>query len=228
MTLNLWPAATLTPIAMTAALPIVPDPEALPSAPRGMSDNDHRLMERIRDGGDDVQAAMVELVERFQNELVGFFYHLCWDQLVAEELVQDVFVNVFRSRARYQPTAKVRTFLYRIAHNLWIDHIRRRKHHLSLDAEMGERSLRLMDVLRAPGDGDPENANRDATVRTRIQDAVDALPEGQREVFVLANNHGMKYQEIGEVLGIPEGTVKSRMHNAVRCLRDDLQDLLES
>ena len=54
-----------------------------------------------------------------------------------------------------------------------------------------------------------------------------ALPEGQREVFVLANNHGMKYQEISAVLGIPEGTVKSRMHNAVRALRDDLQDLVE-
>ncbi len=189
-----------------------------------MSDNDQLIMERIRDGD---QQAVVELVQRFQHELLGFFYHLCWDQLVAEEMVQDVFVNVYRSRARYQPTAKVRTFLYRIAHNLWIDHVRRQKHHLSIDAELGERSLKLSDVLKAPGSPDPEQESRDSLIRTRLQDALDALPEGQREVFVLANNHGMKYQEISAVLGIPEGTVKSRMHNAVRTLRDDLQDLVE-
>ena len=179
-------------------------------------------MERIRDGDED---AVLGLVARFQHELVGFFYHLSWDQLIAEELAQDVFVNVFRSRARYQATAKVRTFLYRIAHNLWIDHLRRQKHHLSLDAEFGEQSLRLVDVLKAP-DAPEDNTGRDHTIRTRVQEALANLPEGQREVFILANNHGMKYQDIAAVLHIPEGTVKSRMHHAVRVLRDELADLV--
>src|SRR6478609_3817149 len=117
-------------------------------AKRRMADDDVRIMERMRD---DDREAVVELVGRYQNELVGFFYHQCWDQLIAEELAQDVFVNVYRSRARYQPTAKVRTYLYRIAHNLWIDHIRRHKHHqVSLDAEVGGSALRLVDVLKAP------------------------------------------------------------------------------
>jgi RNA polymerase sigma-70 factor, ECF subfamily len=191
---------------------------------RRMADDDVRIMERIRD---DDRDAVVELVQRYQNELVGFFYHQCWDQLVAEELAQDVFVNVYRSRARYQHTAKVRTYLYRIAHNLWIDHIRRRKHHqISLDAEAGESALRLVDVLKAPVEIAPDAAAEDR-VRLRIQDAVASLPTGQREVFVMANNHGLKYQEIAEILGIPEGTVKSRMHSAVHYLRDELQDLVE-
>ena len=205
---------------MLATAPIV-----APQEPRrGMSDSDQIIMERIRDGD---QQAVADLVRRFQHELLGFFYHQCWDQLIAEELTQDVFVNVYRSRARYQPTAKVRTYLYRIAHNLWIDHIRRQKHHMSIDAEMGERSLKLADILKAPGSPDPEEESRDNEIRTRLQESLEGLPEGQREVFVLANNHGMKYQDIAEVLGIPEGTVKSRMHNAVRALRDDLQDLIE-
>ena len=208
------------PPAMHIAAPNLPAHEARAH----VSDPDQLIMERIRDGD---QQAVVELVGRFQHELLGFFYHLSWDQLVAEEMVQDVFVNVYRSRARYQPTAKVRTFLYRIAHNLWIDHIRRQKHHVSIDAEMGERSLKLSDVLNAPATPDPEEDARNAQIRTRLHDSLEALPEGQREVFVLANNHGMKYQEISAVLGIPEGTVKSRMHNAVRALRDDLQDLVE-
>jgi RNA polymerase sigma-70 factor (ECF subfamily) len=193
-----------------------------PVPPPPAGDPDVLLMERIRDGDEE---AVLGLVARFQHELVGFFYHLSWDQLIAEELAQDVFVNVFRSRARYQATAKVRTFLYRIAHNLWIDHLRRQKHHLSLDAEFGEQSLRLVDVLKAP-DAPESDSGRDHTIRTRVQEALANLPEGQREVFVLANNHGMKYSDIAAILHIPEGTVKSRMHHAVRVLRDELADLV--
>ncbi len=188
-----------------------------------MPDNDARLMERVRD---DEHDALAELVERYQHELVGFFYHHCWNQLVAEELAQELFCKVYISRARYQATAKLRTWLYRIAHNLWIDHVRRQKHHhISLNAEVGSSSLRLVDVLAAAPEADPEAGALDAALRQRIQQAVDSLPQGQRDVFILANNHDMKYQEIATVLGIPEGTVKSRMHSAVRLLRDELHDL---
>lgn len=188
-----------------------------------MSDSDTAIMERLRDGDDD---AIAELVERYQNELVGFFYHHCWDQATAEDLAQTVFIKVYRARARYRATAKVRTYLYRIAHNAWIDHVRRRKPTISLDADHGHDGFRLADVLAAD-DIDPERASRANVVRERIRAAVAELSEGQREVFVLANSHDMKYAEIGKVLGIPEGTVKSRMHAAVRALRGKLEDLIE-
>lgn len=178
------------------------------------------LMEQVRDGQLD---ALDALVRRYQDELVGFFYHQCWDQLIAEELAQDVFVNVFKARARYQATARVRTFFYRIAHNLWIDHLRRLRRHLSLDADDGGSAL--ADRLPAPPET-PSGGSRDQVIRARVCAALEELPEGQREVFVLANNHGMKYQEISDVLGIPEGTVKSRMHHAIRHLRDLLGDLV--
>ncbi len=193
------------------------DPSLLKSV-----DPDVEVMERIRN---DDQEAVITLVGRYQSELTGFFFHLSWDQLVAEELAQDVFVNVYRARARYTPTARVRTFLYRIAHNLWIDHLRRTRRHLSLDAEFGEDGPRLSDTLPAPEIRD--HSGRDGQIRERVQQALELLPAGQREVFVMANNHGMKYQEIAGILGIPEGTVKSRMHNAVRALRDELADLVE-
>ena len=207
------------PMGAVAASTVSSDPR------RGTPEDDIRIMERIRD---DDRQAVVELVERYQHELVGFFYHQCWDQLLAEELAQDVFVNVYRARHRYQATAKLRTWLYRIAHNLWIDHIRRQRHgNVSLDAEIGGAALRLVDVLAAPAGADPD-ATSASQITDRIQQAVATLPAGQRDVFVLANNQGMKYQDIAEVLGIPEGTVKSRMHSAVRFLRDELQDLIES
>jgi RNA polymerase sigma-70 factor, ECF subfamily len=195
----------------------VTDPEVLKSI-----DPDVTLMERIKN---DDQEAVILLVERYQSELTGFFFHLSWDQLTAEELAQDVFVNVYRARARYTASARVRTFLYRIAHNLWIDHLRRTRRHLSLDAEFGEDGPRLSDTLPAPEQ--TTSPARDGQIRDRIQQALELLPAGQREVFVLANNHGMKYQDIAAVLSIPEGTVKSRMHSAVRALRDELADLVE-
>jgi RNA polymerase sigma-70 factor (ECF subfamily) len=181
-------------------------------------------MARIRD---DDTTAVDALVERFQHELVGFFYNLCYDQLIAEELAQDVFVNVYRARARWQPTARVRTWMYRIAHNRWIDHCRRRHDGISLDAERDDGGFRLGDAMAAPDAGPADDPQRAATIRTRVQSALDLLPAGQREVFILANNQGLKYNEISGILGIPEGTVKSRMHHAIRTLRDELADLVE-
>lgn len=186
----------------------------------GLSDT--QIMEAIRDGEID---AIEELVCRYQDELVGYFYHHCWDQNTAEDLASTVFIKIFKARERYQATAKVRTYLYRIAHNAWVDHLRRKKNHLSLEAEMGSGGLRLVDTMSE--DLDPEREERQDMIRQRVQDAVEQLPDGQREVFVLANHQGMKYQEIGEVLDIPEGTVKSRMHAAMRNLRKLLADLVD-
>lgn len=205
------------PLNMSVPPVTAPDPSLLKPV-----DPDIALMERIKN---DDQEAVIALVGKYQSELIGFFFHQCWDQLIAEELAQDVFVNVYRSRARYVPTARVRTYLYRIAHNLWIDHLRRQRRHLSLDATFGEDGPTLGDGIAAPDIRD--GSARDLRIRDRVQQALDLLPAGQREVFVLANNHDMKYQDISAVLGIPEGTVKSRMHNAVRALRDELGDLLE-
>ena len=209
---------------MPPALALVNDVDAAP-APAPI-DPDARIMARVRDGDQD---AVVDLVHRYQDELTGFFYHLSWDQLVAEELAQDVFVNAYRARERWVPTARVRTWLYRIAHNLWIDHLRRQKRHLSLDAEMGGEGVRYSDLLPASEitNEAAEIERRADDIRSRVQIALAELPDGQRAVFVLANNHGMKYQDIAQVLGIPEGTVKSRMHGAVRILRDLLRDLVE-
>jgi RNA polymerase sigma-70 factor (ECF subfamily) len=187
-------------------------------------DDDAALMARIRDGD---HASVEILVRRYQHELVGFFYNQCWDQGIAEELAQDTFVNLYRARERWVPTAKVRTYLYRIAHNLWIDHLRRRRRLVSLDRE-DEDGGSLVDGLAAPRQDpvqtDPGRSDR---IRERVQTALGRLGAGHREVFLLANNQAMRYHEIAEVLGIPEGTVKSRMHHAVRVLRESLADLVE-
>ncbi len=192
-----------------------------------MVDTDALIMARLRDGEDEEEATAA-LVERYQHELVGYFYHQCWNQTLAEELAQTVFIKVYHARRRWKATAKVRTYLYRIAHNAWIDHLRRSKHHISLDAEMGRSGMRLVDALADETAPQRLDAEESQTIRERVREAVEKLPEGQRAVFVLANNQEMKYQEISEVLEIPVGTIKSRMHAAVRTLRRLLSDLVEA
>lgn len=192
-------------------------------------DIDTEILEALRDGDDE---AMTRLVTKYQDELVGFFYHHCWDQTLAEDLAQTVFVKLYQSRTRYRATARVRTYLYRIAHNAWIDHLRRRRPLVSLDSQDAD-GFRLVDVLPGPPSAglpaeDEEEARRQPErIRERVREAVSRLPAGQRDVFVLANQDNMKYQDIARVLGIPEGTVKSRMHAAVRVLRKELADLVE-
>lgn len=196
-----------------------PDPQTLDR------ESDSQVMERLRDGDNE---ALAIIVERYQDELVGYFYHHCWDQLTAEDLTQTVFIKLFRARERYHHSAKLRTYLYRIAHNAWIDHIRRQQHHVvSIDAEYGAHEGQLRNSLADPRAADPGDAGQNHLIRTRIHEAVESLSESQRSVFILANNQDMRYQEISEVLGIPEGTVKSRMHAAIRRLRELLADLVD-
>ena len=180
-----------------------------------------RWMQRISLGD---EQAFEQLVQHFQHELTGYFFNQCWDQHVAEELAQTVFIKIYRARERYKPTASVRTYLYRIARNAWIDHLRRRKQHASLDAG-SEDGFALRDQIE--GGIDAALPGRLDDIQARIAHAVEQLPVGQREVFVLANQQELPYPEISDILGIPVGTVKSRMYHAVRALRTDLADLHE-
>jgi len=185
----------------------------LAAMPQSSDDPEQHLMVAVRSG---VDGSVEALVGRFQDELVGFFYHQCWDQGVAEELAQDVFVNAYRARERWVPSARVRTWLYRIAHNRWIDHLRRQRPHRSL-------SDIAVDDLEAP----MQSLAMDGSVRERLQAAVAALPDGQRVVVGLVVDGQLPYAEVARVLAIPEGTVKSRMFHAVRQLRTALGDLWE-
>ena len=194
-------------------------PPSKPQPARQPDDEAVRWMQRVSLGD---EQAFELLVNRFQNELIGYFYNQCWDQHTAEELAQTVFIKLYRARERYQPTATVRTYLYRIARNAWIDHLRRRRHHLSLESG-SEDGTALRD--RLAGGVDVEQLQRLDEIQTRIAEAVATLPVGQQEVFVLANQQELPYPEISEILNIPVGTVKSRMHHAVKTLRHKLADL---
>ena len=172
-------------------------------------------------------AAYAALYDRWSGPLLRYFFHLAYDRDAAEDLLQETFLRVWRAAPRYEVRARFSTYLFQVAKNLWINErakILRRPLRVSLDAprdgaEDGGDSLaqRLDSGAARP----EEEAGRRETGR-RIRAAVDGLSEKLREVFVLAAYEEMPYAEIGEVLGIPEGTVKSRMWSAVRALRASL------
>jgi RNA polymerase sigma-70 factor (ECF subfamily) len=194
-----------------------------------MTESGSELMERFRDGDDD---AFRKLVLKFQRPLVNFFFRLTWDRHLAEDYAQEVFVRLIRSKANYRRTAKFTTYMFRIAKNYWIDRYREKASApgvASLETPVAGdsgRSISLKDTVpsEAPTPGDAYGRQE---LGERLKEAVARLPEEQRLVFVLSENQGLKYADIAEVMEIPVGTVKSRMHAAVRRLRVLLRDVID-
>jgi RNA polymerase sigma-70 factor (ECF subfamily) len=175
-------------------------------------------MMRVQQGS---RAAFDALVERYDRRLIAFFYRQCADTEVAEDCTQEVFIRLYRARARYGPQASFATFLFTIARNYWIDVVRSRRARpkmssLSGEDEQGSEDASNMVISDEPGP--PARVENAEEVR-RLMAALDHLPSGQREVVLLGVIEALPYADVAKVLGIPVGTVKSRVHAAVHTLR---------
>lgn len=179
---------------------------------------DNELIEEFRRGNID---AFEMLVERYQAMLLNFFYHCARDRQTAEDCTQEVFIRLVSNIARYTPKAKFTTFLFRVARNLWIDRLRAdgaRLKPVSLEVPLMDSEKKLKETVPSASAAPPEILSRKEG-EASIMKVIDELPEDVRIVLVLSELEGLKYKEISEVLDIPIGTVKSRMHNAVELLK---------
>ncbi len=182
-------------------------------------------MVRVR-GGD--MAAFEEVFSRFSGPLTGFFCRLVHDRSFAEDLVQDTFLRVWNGRHGYRPQGKFTTWLFQIAKNHFLnerDKRRRRIAATSLEASPGGEAGGLREQVADPGRGPSERAAAHELSRAVVE-AVAGLSEKLRLVFVLGQVDGLKYADIAEILGIPVGTVKSRMANAEAAVRGRLSGYL--
>jgi len=166
--------------------------------------SDADLMQRIRRGRPDAFAA---LVERYQKPLLNFFLRLGAHR-DAEDLVQQTFLKIYAVRDSYRPSARFATFLFCIARNLWIDWLRRER----------RRKDMLLEYRQTAAAREPCRACLESYLDA--QAALAALPHHLRVVCVLTVYHGLTYREVAEVLDLPVGTVKSRMHAAIGRLRE--------
>lgn len=182
-----------------------------------MPEDDRELM-AVAAGGS--RAAFDALVTRWSARLLSFFFRQCGDRGLAEDCVQEVFVRLYKSRDRYQPDASFATFLFTIARHYWIDVARARRvrpdqRARGADGEEGEDRLdRLMDQGTTPA----LDAMR-ADDLLRLRAALSQLPETLRDAVQLGVIEALPYSEVAAILGIPVGTVKSRVHAAVQALR---------
>ena len=187
-------------------------------------DSDETLLARLREGEREVFGA---LVRRYERELFGYLRRYLGDDDLADDVFQNTFLQVFLKIQQYEVGRPARPWLYAIATNQAIDALRRRNRRVadrpaetvSAPDEDGE-PRPLFELLPAPGDTPPDAADR-AEQRERVRAAVDALPDLLRQAVILVYFQGMKYQDAAEVMDIPVGTVKSRLHAALLKLTEE-------
>jgi RNA polymerase sigma-70 factor (ECF subfamily) len=194
------------------------------SAQMALRDPDIRLMLRVRDADD--PAAFAELVDLYRHRVVAVMHHLLGQAAEAEDLAQEVFLRVFRTRKKYRPRAKFSTWLFTIANNLALNALRsrQRKPTVPLEAtESGPLGTRPEEQLVVDRAAPPGHRLQHAELIDVIRRALDTLGERQRMAVVLNKYEDMGYAEIAEVMGLSAKAVKSLLSRARCKLREALQ-----
>jgi RNA polymerase sigma-70 factor (ECF subfamily) len=172
------------------------------------AESDEQLMVRVQQG--EVQA-FEALFERYRPRLFGFLFRRCGDAAAAEDLFQESWLRVVRARDRFDPGRRFSTWLFQIANNLCRDRGRR----LAVEARERE-AMQAQIEQNEPGTAPPPHA-----LRRALERRLAVLPDRLREVLVLRYYHDLSEREIAAIAGVPKGTVKSRLHAAIRALRTE-------
>jgi RNA polymerase sigma-70 factor (ECF subfamily) len=210
-------------LSMAAVPPHVEAKVAADQSSEGLSDA--QVMLRVKAGD---QSAFDYLVQKYRRPMLSFMYRMVHNTAVAEDLAQEVFLRVYRSRENYEASAKFTTWLYRIASNLAVNHARDTRHQrpentVSLDEPDQESGL-TMDL--------PDNSltAEEAIVRRErlaaIRQRVEALPERQKMALIMHKYQQMDYREIAEVLKLSESAIKSLLFRAYETLRVQLKEFV--
>ena len=168
-------------------------------------------MLRVREGD---EAAFRELFERHAAPLVGFVDRFFYNRAVSEEVVQEVFLKVYRARKKYQPRSKFTTWLYTIATRASLNELRR--------GVFKQKRQELKEVNGAAPAVDEEVAGR--RLRERVAGVLEDLPENQRAAFLLVRFGGRSYEEVAEILGLSVSAVKSQIFRATDAVRKEIAD----
>ena len=195
-------------------MPVPPDPDAV-------------LMLRVKRGN---REAFAELVDKYKQPVMNFVYRSLRDETEAEDLAQNVFLQVYKSRSRYKQTAKFSTWLFTIARNLCLNELRRRSRHPAESIE----------ETHANNEDQPQRQYEDKSqmappekllhgeLAQKIEEALAALPENQRTAILLCRQDELSYEEIAEILGCSLSATKSLIHRGRETLKEKLKPYLET
>lgn len=174
---------------------------------------DSALMLRYQDGD---LAAFETLYRRHNDALYRYLLRMCQHRATAEDVFQEVWGKIVKARDTYRPTAKFTTYMYRVAHNCFIDHVRRNKRHSN--------STVFEPDLHADTGESPEMETERRLARERLHNALQDLPDEQRDAFLLHEEGGLSIDDIATVTGSNRETAKSRLRYAVKKLRAAIEE----
>jgi RNA polymerase sigma-70 factor (ECF subfamily) len=191
----------------------------------GWGRTDAEIMLQVKAGDD---SAFAYLVQKYRRPMVSFMYRMAHNAVGAEDLAQEVFLRVYRSRESYEASAKFTTWLYRIATNLAVNHARDTRHErpenqVSLD-EPDEESGRILDVPDRAPSAEEKLLQQERLMAIRRH--VRALPERQRMAVVMHKYQQMDYRQIADVLKLSESATKSLLFRAYEALREQLKEFV--
>jgi RNA polymerase sigma-70 factor, ECF subfamily len=192
-------------MSVTAAQTLLKDPGAA---------TDRELVATAATG---IEGSFEELVRRYQRPISAYVYRMVGDYEAALDLTQEIFIKVYGSLSRYRPEFKFSTWIYKIAHNSAVDHLRRnagRERSLVSGPENDQYDLPI-----ESGSPTPEQESEREERRVEIESVVKSLPAAYRELIVLRHSQDMTYEEIVDVTGLPLGTVKNRLFRAREMMR---------
>jgi RNA polymerase sigma-70 factor (ECF subfamily) len=195
-------------------------------AARAAADPDVQLMLRLQAGD---ETAFQELFRKLSPRVLQFARRFVGSDAQAEELTQDVFVQVFRFRHRYRPQSRLSTWVFTIATNLCLNELRRPERQLRVD--LWERTAeddtrREGPVLVDEDTPTPEEGAAGRELSRRLTAAIEQLPAKQRAALLLSRMDGLAYRDVGEALGCTEGAVKALLFRATQTLKRNLKDYL--
>ncbi len=195
-------------------MPANPDPDAV-------------LMLRVKHGD---RAAFVELVEKYKQPVMNLVYRTLHDETEAEDLAQNVFLQVYKSARRYESRAKFSTWLFTIARNLCLNEIRRRSRHPADSIEEGhvENEDQPRQQFEDKSNVAPPEKLLHGELAQKIEEALAGLPENQRTAILLCRQDELSYEEIAGVLGCSLSATKSLIHRGRETLKEKLKPYLRT
>lgn len=200
-----------------------------PSVPQGSAHftemEDSAIMLELSAGN---MAGFDFLIQKYRRPIVNFMYRMVRNQAVAEELAQEVFLRVYRSRETYRAEARFSTWLYRIATNLGVNYARDNRHERTASTiyldETDSETGTTPDVADSTPGAEAEMLRRERL--NAIREHVMSLPERQRSAVLMHKYEGMDYKQIGDVLKLSESATKSLLFRAYQTLREKLKDFV--
>lgn len=201
---------------------LVADPAAVA---RAAADPDVALMLRVQEGD---QTAFQELFRKFSPRILKFARRLVGNEARAEEVTQDVFLQVFRFRERYRPESRLSTWLFTITTNFCLNELRRPERRLRVDLwdTRGKQEHPEGPSLPDTDAVTPEEGASSRELAQQIDVAIAALPPKQRAAILLSRFDGLSYQDVAAALGCSEGAVKALVFRATQSLKLTLRDYL--